>query len=741
MKKIIAIVILLGIGFHQNAKADEGMWIPSLISELVYMEMQQMGLELTPEEIYSVNQSSLKDAIVIFGRGCTGEIISPEGLLLTNHHCGYGYIQGVSTPENNLLKNGFWANEKNDEIPIEGATVTFLKKIEPATERVMEGVTYDMTMADRDNAIKENIAKLRKEVSEDNDYRVRIASFYGGNEYYIYYYEVFNDVRFVGAPPEAIGKYGADTDNWMWPRHTGDFSLFRVYTAPDGSPAPYSENNVPLKPQHYLPVNISGVKEGDFSMIMGYPGSTDRYLSSWGVELAIKKNNPTIVDIRQNKLDIMIKYMEMDSVIRLKYASKYARTSNYWKYFIGQTKGLKNLKVYDKKKKLEGDFAEWVKQEPEREQIYGGALKDIEKAYDTIAKYNLPENYFYEAVYRGPEILSFANGFKGLLEELTEKEVDEESLQKTIQRLAENTNEHFKDYSKAIDEELLARMLQMFYENVPKEMQPEFLIKEGDKNDGDFSKYSKKLFKKSMFADEASVMQFLADPKAKDIEKDPAYEVFMAFRDIYSDIRKQSRDAIELLNQGKRLFIAGLREMNPDMNYYPDANFTMRLSYGIVDDYYPRDAVHYNYFTTLEGVMEKEDPASYEFTVPKKLKKLYNEKDYGRYGEGDVMKVCFLTNHDITGGNSGSPVINGKGELIGLAFDGNWEAMSGDIAFEPELQRTINVDIRYVLFIIDKFGGAKNLIDEMTIVVDKPKKKIGPPVKTKAVPAEEVPVE
>ena len=716
MKKLIIVFAAILFCLRPAVKADEGMWIPMLVERLNYVDMQKMGLNLTPEEIYSVNNSSLKDAIVIFGRGCTGEIISPEGLLITNHHCGYGSIQSVSTVENDLLTNGFWAMSKEEEIPIEGLYVKFLIKIEATTEQVLDSVTAEMTEEQRNEKIQGNIAAIIEAAEEGNDYQISVKSFFNGNEYYTFVYETYKDIRFVGAPPEAIGKFGSDTDNWMWPRHTGDFSMFRIYCAPDGSPAEYAEDNVPIKAKHHLPVSTSGVKKGDFSMILGYPGGTDRYLTSHGVKLAVDESNMTIVNIRAKKLDIMKEFMDADKTVRLQYASKYARTSNYWKYFIGQTKGLKRLKVYDKKLAIENKFTDWVNADPVRKEKYGEALPDIAKAYEIIGEYNLSDKYFIEAIYRGPEVLGFSRNFKVLFEVLNEKKQDEEKIKGIIESLKETTDKYFKDYYAPIDEKLLAEMFKIYYENVPRDQQPAFLLELANKCKGDFNKYAEKFFKKSIFVSNENVFEFLENPKAKKIEKDPATEAVQAFFDVYRKFSKKLKDSQGLLDKGNRLFVAGLMEMQPDKTFYPDANFTMRLTYGTVQDYYPTDAVHYNYFTTLKGIMEKEDPSTFEFIVPEKLKEIYKNKDYGIYGEGDVMKVCFLTNHDITGGNSGSPVINGNGELIGLAFDGNWEAMSGDIAFEPELQRTINVDIRYVLLVIDKLAGAKNLIDEMTIV-------------------------
>ncbi len=722
MKRIVILLFALLIGFGQGLRADEGMWIPLLINKNI-AEMQKLGLKLTAEDIYSINHSSLKDAVVIFGGGCTGEIVSPEGLLLTNHHCGFGSIQKVSTEVNNYLDDGFWAMSKAEEIPIEGLTVKFLVRMEDVTGSVLKNVTDDMDEVTRAETIKKNREVLEKAASEDGKYSAVAKPIFGGNDYYLYVYEIFTDIRLVGAPPVSIGKFGADTDNWMWPRHTGDFSIFRVYTSADGKPAPYSKDNVPMKPKHFLPVNIAGVEKGDFAMIMGNPGRTERYLSSWGVDLAVNLKNMTIVNIREEKLRIMKEGMDTDDKVRLQYASKYARTANYWKYFIGQTKGLKRLKVKENKQMEEAAFEAWLNANPAANEKYGEALPLIEDAYETLEAYTLAAIYFSEAVRRGPEILGFANRFKGLADAL-----ESDSTEKIKQQtgwLKSGVDKYFKDYNQPIDRNLLAAMMQMYHQNVPLDQQPVYLLEMDKKFKGNYDKYAEHVFEKSVFADKARVEDFLANPSKKKLEKDPAYVAVRAFYDKYDELIKRTKDAREELDKGHRLYIADLRKMHPDKNFYPDANFTMRLTYGTVQDYYPADAIHYKYYTTMDGIMQKEDPDNWEFIVPEKLKELYEARDFGRYGDGDKMPVCFLTNHDITGGNSGSPVINGNGELLGLAFDGNWEAMSGDIAFEPELQRTINVDIRYVLFIIDKFAGAGNLIDEMTLVTEKPVIKSG----------------
>ena len=719
MKKLLIVVIAFVIGFSTSTKADEGMWIPLLINKNT-VEMQVMGLKLSAQDIYDVNNSSMKDAIIIFGGGCTGEIISPEGLILTNHHCGYGSIQKVSTPEANYLDDGFWAMNKGEEIPVTGLKVQFLDHMRDVSEKVLDGTTPDMTPDERAEIIRKNSGYIEDFATKDTHFNARVTSFFGGNEYYLFVYETFTDIRLVGAPPESIGKFGADTDNWMWPRHTGDFSMFRVYTSPDGKPAEYSEENVPLKSKHFLPVNIAGVEKNDFAMIMGYPGGTDRFLSSFGIDLAINSTNMTVVDIRAEKLAKMREGMDADEAVRLQYASKFARTANYWKYFIGQTKGLKRLKVKEKKQKEEAEFQNWLNKNPKAKMKYGESLVLIEEAYDTKGEYDLANTYFREAVYRGPEILGFAYRFNNLNKLLNDKEATDEKINETVARLKGSADGYFKDYNLSIDKNIFASMMKMYHKNVPLDQQPAYLLKMDKKFKGDYNKYADYVYGKSIFTSKDKVDAFLANPNKKKLAKDPAMVAVKEFFTSYREMQAKLKEANEKLAVGHRLYIAGLREMNPDRNYAPDANFTMRLTYGTVQDYYPEDAVHYEYFTTMDGIMEKEDPSNWEFIVPAKLKELYEAKDYGQYGEDGVMKVCFLTTHDITGGNSGSPVINANGELIGLAFDGNWEAMSGDIAFEPELQRTINVDIRYVMFIVDKFAGATNLIDEMTLVTERP---------------------
>ncbi len=715
MKKVsVALFALLALLTFQ-VRADEGMWLPLFIQRLNYVDMQKEGLHLTAEEIYSINHSSLKDAIIIFGGGCTGEIVSPNGLIITNHHCGYGAIQSHSSVEHDYLTNGFWATRYEEELPTPGLSVRFLVSIQDVTAAVLEGVTPAMTEAQRATKIRENTKKIEASNTKGTQYEARTTSFFNGNEYYLFLYEAYKDVRLVGTPPNSIGKFGADTDNWMWPRHTGDFSVFRVYANRDNKPAEYAADNVPLKSKKFLPVSIKEKKIGDYAMIMGYPGRTDRYATSYTINWALEKNNPMVVKIRTKKLDILREDMAADAKVRIQYSSKFAGSANYWKFYIGQNKGLKQLRVYDRKKELEKEFENWVAADKDRTAKYGEALKDIALAYETINTYESAVRYNAEAINGGCEIISFSRRFGRLAEELAKPNPDQQQVKKLTDQLKDASDKYFKDYNMPTDVKMLAAMLDLYYNDVPKNLQPAYLAKMNQKYKGNFQAYSDALFAKTIFGSKEKVDMFLSAPKLKTLQKDPVWPLqaaFMANADVIDSLVGPSN---ELLAKGRRLFVAGLREMQTDRTFYPDANSTMRVTYGKVLDYSPADAVDFNYVTTLDGIMAKEDPSNPEFVVPEKLKELYKAKDYGRYGENGKMIVAFLTNNDITGGNSGSPVINGNGELIGLAFDGNWEAMSGNYAFEPNLQRTICVDARYVLFVIEKFAGATNIIKELDI--------------------------
>lgn len=711
MKKVYSLLLILFL-FISGAKADEGMWLPYYLKNMIYDDMQKTGLKLTPEEIYSINHSSLKDAIIQFGGGCTGEVVSNQGLVFTNHHCGYASIQSLSSVEHNYLSNGFWAYKKQDELPCPGLTVKFLVKVEDVTSEVLRSVNKGTGEKDRMNAIQKEIIQIQNKAAEKGKYDTRVVPFFAGNEYYLFVYEVYRDIRLVGTPPESVGKFGGDTDNWMWPRHTGDFSIFRIYASPDGKPAAYSPTNVPMKPKHFLPVSIKGVNKGDYAMVMGYPGRTNRYKTSWGIHLSTDITNPAVVSVRDKKLSIMREFMSTDKAVRIMYASKYAGISNYWKYYIGQTRGLKRMNSAEGKEQIEKEFDTWINADATRKEQYGNVLPNFAEAYKIIDQYALSKEYTAEALL-GTEAVKLAGTFNKYMESIKDHPDDPTKTSNLIQYAKDD---FFKNYYEPLDQKTLGCMLELFYKNIPADQQFPLIKEIYKKYKGDFQKYAAEAFAKTNFSKEDKFLGLVDKPTKKALDKDPIFVLFQAVKAYDKMLSEKIEAGNELLSTASRLYLKGLRKMNPNKKFYPDANFTMRLSYGKVMDYDAADAVHYKFYTTLKGVIEKEDSTNDEFIVPKKLKDLYYAKDFGQYANKDgELVVAFTTNNDITGGNSGSPVMNSNGELIGLAFDGNWEAMSGDVAFEPSLQRCICVDVRYVLFIIDKYAGARNLIDELQL--------------------------
>ena len=712
MKKVFSLIAALMLTLTV-ARADEGMWLPYSLNGQNLAEMQAMGCKLTAEQIFSFNQPSIKDAIVQFGGGCTGEIISPEGLLLTNHHCGLGYVQKHSSIEHDYLTDGFWAKSKGEELPNAGLSVLFLNKVEDVTEAVLKGVTAQTTETEREELIGKNARQLEKDRKGDRNVRIEIVPFYSGNQYILFEYDEYKDVRLVCCPPWGIGKFGADTDNWTWPRHKGDFNIFRVYTAPDGSPATYSVDNIPMKSKWFLPITLGGVKPGDYAMILGYPGSTDRYSTSYTVKNVIEEEGPAIIDCRTTKLENYRKHMDADQEVFIMYASKQASVSNYWKYYIGQVKQLKRNHVYERRLAQEEDFMNWVNADPKRKAEYGDIFVGIQQKWNILDEIEKSFVYHREAGWNGGEAISFSRRFMRINNMFADK-ADKADIKAAAENMQGSVETFFKDYSMPLDRDVTAALLALFYKNIPTDLMPTEIQRIGKENNGDFTAFVAKAFEKSIFTDKARLEKWMQKPKA--LDKDPIFALATNIIDSYQALYARYGEAQNYGNKGERLYMKGLMEMQSDRNFYPDANFTMRLTYGTVEPYKAADAVNYNYYTTMDGVMAKYVPGNWEFDIQQDVRDLVAKKDYGRYAnENGELVVNFITTNDITGGNSGSPVIDGEGNLIGLAFDGNWEAMSGDLSFENKVQRTICMDARYLLWCIEKVGKCQNIIDELVI--------------------------
>ena len=715
-KKISLLLLAFQLLTLNITKADEGMWLPMLLKNN-YAEMQKAGLKLTPEQLYDINNASLKDAIVWFNGGCSSELISGQGLLLTNHHCGYEAIANHSSASDNILDNGFWAKSFAEEKPNDNLFASILVRMEDVSDKVnkvVEGMTGDAAEIKKQEIFKSIIA----EATKNTHYEGMVRSFFRDNAYYLFVFEKFTDIRLVAAPPQSIGKFGGDVDNWMWPRHTGDFSMFRIYANKDNKPAKYSQENVPFKPKQFLSVSIKGLEEGDFTMVYGFPGRTNRYETSQGIELAINQINPAIVALRDVRLTAWKEQMDKNDSTRLLLSSQYAKISNYWKYFIGQTEQLKRLKVAEEKKQSEQAFAVWAKGKPQYENI----LPNYEKAYADYNRYALHATYMKEGI-SGSGILAAALNYSALEKALSTSPQNPGDIQRATEYIKNFNKTFYKSFNKVSEQKILAKIVQMYYDNIPLDQQPSYmqdLIKKyaGKTHAETFEKFAKAVFEKSFVSGSVSAANFLEKPDLKKLQKDPAFAFVQACYENYNKNILSHIDAFNLANttEGSK-YIKGLMEMQPEKKFYPDANGTLRLTYGNVKAYAPKDGMEFKSYTTLSGIMEKHDPNNFNFNVPSKLKELYKNKDYGTYADkNNEIHVAFISNNDITGGNSGSPVLNANGELVGLAFDGNWEAMSGDIYFDSKYKRTISNDIRYILFLIEKYGGAQNLINEMKIV-------------------------
>jgi len=702
MKTHKIILLLIFSLFYYSTNAEEGMWLLPLLEKFNIEKMQKEGCKLSADDIYSINKNSLKDAVVMFGQWCTGVVISNEGLILTNHHCGYAQIQQNSSSTNNIIENGFWARSLEEEIPNPGLTVSFMIKMEDVTSKILPYLENEIDYKKR-IIIKDSISKIIvSEAIKDTHYEGVVESFFSGNQYFLIIYETFKDVRLVGTPPASIGKFGDETDNWMWPRHTGDFCLFRIYADSIGRPADYSPSNIPFKPRHYLPISIKGVQEGDYAMIIGYPGRTMRYSLPIEVEELQNIINPALIQIRGEKLKIMKEAMQENKEIKLKLSAKYASASNYWKYAIGQNQGIRKNNIIERLKNREEIIIERLKNDSALLKEY----IDLSNAYKNIFEKRMiiRKNYIYllESLLRGSDLLNFAfENYSYFF-----------NLYNNTAKLKSLSNNFYKDFVSEVDKKITENLINIYHKNVDKQYYLSFF----DKNKKSFKNLIDKIYNKSIFSNLEKFENFISKPSKYNINKDPLYLMVEEIINLRYKMLDSIRYYNNILSELQRRYINIIMKVYPDSTFYPDANFTMRLTYGKVLGYSPADAIKFNYYTTVDGIIEKEDPENYEFIVPEKLKFLIKNKNFGKYSQNGVMPVCFISENDITGGNSGSPVIDGEGNLIGLAFDSNWESLTGEIIYDRKIKRSICVDSRYILFIIDKYADAQNVINEIKIV-------------------------
>lgn len=708
--KILSLFTAL-LSLNSQIFADEGMWmLPSIKKDLI-SDMKDCGCEMSADEIYSPDSTSLKDAVIVFGGGCTGVVVSEQGLIFTNHHCGYGAIQKLSSVEHNYLMDGYTAKTNSDELACAGLSVKFLHDITDVTERVKSCLSDTMSYKTRKELQDSVMKAIKTEFDSTKQYLVQVKSYYDDNEFFVLRYIEYKDIRLAFTPPHALGKFGGDTDNWMWPRHTADFSVFRVYTAPDGKPAEYAADNIPMASKRAAAVSLKGYKPGDFTMIMGNPGTTNRYLSSWGIEHRMKTGNTAKIEVRDVKQKIWKSFMKNDPAINIKYASKYARSSNYWKNSIGMNAAIEKLDVLGKKREQEENFRKWAAMTPERAEKYGPVLDNLKNNFSQIRETSKALQFLRESFFSGAEISDFANNFKRIYNDTISKD-----------SLLKESAELYKDYDENVDKATMSALLKFYKESINSNYFPSIYKTIDKKFKGNIDEFVSNLYSKSIFNNKASLEKAIKSGKLK-IEKDPAYVFYKSCNDQLNNIRSVGYEVhLDQILQAEHKYVEGLMEIQKEKGIvsYPDANFTMRLTYGKVGGYSPKDAVSFNYYSTTDGVLEKEIPGDMEFDVPAAIKENLVKNDLADYADENTGKLhaAFLSNNDITGGNSGSPIFNSKGELLGLAFDGNWEAMSGDIVFEPKLQRTINVDVRYILYIMDHVYGAERLVDELKLVVE-----------------------
>jgi len=718
MKKIILFIVTCTFLLKPIAKADEGMWLPMLLGQQVYADMVKKGLKVSKEQLYSMNQACIKDAIIIFGGGCTGEIVSKEGLIFTNHHCGYNAIAAASTVDHNYLRDGFWSKSKSEEIYAPGVQAQFLVKILDVTDKVNEKIK-DIPALELTQKLPGILTEMANKETEGSTYEGRVSSMFKANQFLLFVYERYKDVRLVGTPPESIGKFGGDTDNWEWPRHTGDFSIFRVYTNKEGKASEYAADNVPLKAKYSLPVSIKGVKDGDYTMIWGYPGGTNRYETSFGVKLKTDIENPSLVDLRDARLKFMLEEMKKDPAVKIQLAGSYAGIANYWKFFDGESKQLLKFKTFEEKQAIETAFLTWAKGKTEYENLFN----EYKKIYDAWRPYSKQRVYMMEGIFGSP-LIKFASSLQRLDATLSKKDVTKEDIAKAIEAAKTERANFVKDENVVSDKNILAFVTQAFYNDVDATQHPSGFYaminsKFGDlKSKSTYEAFSNYIFTSTAILDNAKWDAMMANPDTAVLHKDPAFMTASAFNTNFSSKYAKVFSDFNAQNfvLGKS-YLKGVLEMNKGKKMYPDANFTMRVSFGNVKSYSPKDAVKYSHICTLSGILEKYKPGDYEFDAPVKLIELAKAKDFGQYADAvakDIV-VSFISSNDITGGNSGSPVLNAKGELIGLAFDGNYEALSHKIKFDKDLNRTINLDVRYLLWVVEKLGGATNIINELDI--------------------------